>query len=191
MIRQEPMKKSIFLVSACVAIASLVLLACEKKKDDPNRISPTYKEEATGTAGNPNVNNVTVTGTSTITNPATDNSSLYVGGSGWSNPTCVSTNSLTLRGINGNIDVSINFATLPQQGTFTYNIASSPGLGACSMVVQNAPNQPSGIVWYGKTGIVTVQTTTSSINATFAGVQCVQQNFNFPAVSVSGNIGCN
>ena len=67
------MKKYIYIVSTCVAMASLILLSCEKKKDDPNRISPTYKEESPyGTAGNPNVNNVTVTGTSTITYPATD-----------------------------------------------------------------------------------------------------------------------
>ncbi|MGZ3898721.1 MAG: hypothetical protein ACXVNM_11805 [Bacteroidia bacterium] len=185
------MKKYIYIVSACLAMASLILLSCEKKKDDPNRIAPTYKEEATGTAGNPNVNNVTVTGTSTITNPATDNSSLYVGGSGWSNPTCSSTGSLTLKGINGNIEVTISLWQLPTVGSATYNVSSSPSGNACAMTVVNAPNQPAGIVWYGKTGVVSVQTTTSSINATFSGVQCVQQSFNFPQVSVSGNIGCN
>ncbi|MCW3077796.1 MAG: hypothetical protein JWO32_2405, partial [Bacteroidetes bacterium] len=113
------------------------------------------------------------------------------GGSGWSNPTCISTGSLTLKGINGNTDVTITFQAPPAQGTFSYNVSPSPGPSACSMVVQNAPNQPAGIVWYGKAGIVSVQTTTSSINATFSGVQCVQQSFNFPAVGVSGNIGCN
>ncbi|MBI2721302.1 MAG: hypothetical protein HYX39_03895 [Bacteroidetes bacterium] len=184
------MKKYIFTLSACFAIASLVFLSCDKKKDN-GAITPTYKEDATGTAGNPNVNNQTVTGTNTLTNPATNNSSLLVGGSGWSNPTCISTNSLTLRGINGSVDVALNFSQLPAQGTFTYQISSSPGVGACSMVVQNAPNQPAGIVWYGKYGTVSVQTTTSSINASFTGVQCVQQSFNFPQVSVSGNIGCN
>ncbi|MBA3664752.1 MAG: hypothetical protein H0W61_11165 [Bacteroidetes bacterium] len=186
------MKKSIYVVSACIAMISIILLSCEKKKDDPNRIAPTYKEESGyGTAGNPNVNNVTVTGTSTITNPATDNSSLYVGGSGWSNPTCSSTGSLTLKGINGNIDVTLSFYSLPTLGTATYNISSSPANNACAMTVQNAPNQPAGVVWYGKTGIVTVQTTTSSINANFSGVQCVQQSFNFPQVSVSGVLACN
>lgn len=182
------MKKYLFLGSTLLTICSLVFLSCEKKNNS-NAITPTYKEEANGTGGNPNANNPTVTGTSTITNPASQNSSLFVGGSGWSNPTCVSTGSTTLRAINGNIDVTLNFLTPPVTGT--YNIAGSPGQGSCSMIVQNAPNQPAGIVWYGKTGVVSVQSSTSSINASFSGIQCVQQTFNFPAVSVSGNIGCN
>ncbi|MCE3229401.1 MAG: hypothetical protein K0S32_3952 [Bacteroidetes bacterium] len=184
------MKKYIFIGSTCLALAAFVFLSCEKKKDD-NRITPTYKEEANGTAGNPQPGNVTVTGTVSTANPASENSSLLVGGSGWSNPTCASTNSLTLRGINGSIDVTINFLIPPAAGTTTYNVAGSPGPGVCSMVVQNAPNQPAGIVWYGKSGVVSVQTTTSSINASFQSVACVQQSFNFPMVSVSGNIGCN
>jgi hypothetical protein len=182
------MKKYIFIGSTCVALAAFVLFSCKKKEDD-NRITPTYKEEANGTAGNPSPGNVTVTGTVSNTNPASENSSLFVGGSGWSNPTCASTNSLTLRGINGSIDVTINFLMPPSTGT--YNVAGSAGPGVCSMIVQNAPNQPAGIVWYGKSGVVSIQTTTSSINASFTSVQCVQQSFNFPQVSVSGNIGCN
>lgn len=182
------MKKYVFIISGLIAISSFIFLSCDKKNDN-GAISPTYKEDASGTAGNPNVNNVTVTGTSTITNPASQNSSLLVGGSGWSNPTCVSTTSLQLKGINGSIDVTLTFLTPPSTGT--YAIAASPGISTCAMVVNNAPNQPSGIVWYGKSGYVTVNTTSTSINASFSGVQCVQQNFNFPAVSVSGNIGCN
>lgn len=182
------MKKYVFIFSGFLALSTLVFLSCDKKNDN-GAISPTYKEEASGTAGNPNVGNVTVTGTSTITNPASQNSSLLVGGSGWSNPTCSSTGSLQLKGINGDIQVTLTFVTAPTTGT--YQIAASPGFGSCAMTVVNAPNQPSGIVWYGKTGAVTVNSTTASINASFSGVQCVQQNFNFPAVSVSGNIGCN
>lgn len=184
------MKKYFIVASFCLAIGSVVLISCEKKKAS-DAITPTYKEEATGTAGNPNPNNVTVTGTSTITNPASENSSLYVGGPGWSNPTCVSTGSATLKGINVDIQVTLNFQSPPALGTTTYNIAGNVGPNLCTMQVVNAPNQPAGIVWYGKTGMVSVQTTTSSINASFSGVQCVQATFNFPAVSVSGNIGCN
>jgi hypothetical protein len=182
------MKKYLFIASTILALASFVLISCEKKKKS-SAITPTYKEEATGTAGNPNPNNVTVTGTSTITNPASQNSSLFVGGSGWSNPTCVSTGSVTLQAINGDIQVTLNFQSPPVTGT--YVVAGSVGGNQCTMQVVNAPNQPAGVVWYGKTGSVSVQTTTSSINASFSGVQCVQATFNFPAVSVSGNIGCN
>jgi hypothetical protein len=194
----------------CVFIVSMIFLACEKKKESTSTATtsttssastttgstgtttttgPTYTSTGTGT-GNPNYT-TTTTGTVSNTNPATNNSSLLVGGSGWSNATCISTNSLVLRAINGNTDVSLNFGTPPSQGTFTYNIDSTPSASACAMVVQNAPNQPAGVVWYGKTGIVTVQTTTVSITATFSGVMCVQQNFIFPAVSVTGTMSCN
>lgn len=182
------MKKQFLIISGFAVITASLIFSCAKKKED-NRISPTYKEDATGTAGNPNVGNQTVTGTATLTNPATQNSSLLVGGAGWSNPTCSSTNSITLKGINGGIDVTLSFLFPPTSGT--YAIAANPGPQSCAMTVVNAPNQPSGIVWYGKTGQVVVNTTTTAINASFSGVLCTQQNFNFPTVGVSGNLGCN
>ncbi|MDO9001269.1 MAG: hypothetical protein Q7W45_16005 [Bacteroidota bacterium] len=182
------MKKQFLIISGLAIISASIIFSCKKKGDD-NRITPTYKEDATGTGGNPNVGNQTVTGTATITNPATQNSSLLVGGAGWSNPTCISTNSITLKGLNGSIEVTLSFLFPPTSGT--YAIAASPNAQACSMTVLNAPNQPAGLVWYGKTGQVVVNTTTTAINASFTGVQCTQQNFNFPAVGVSGNLGCN
>lgn len=182
------MKKQFLIISGFAIISAVLVFSCAKKKDN-GAITPTYKEDATGTGGNPNVGNQTVTGTATLTNPATTNSSLLVGGNGWSNPTCISTNSITLKGVNGSIDVTLNFLFPPTTGT--YAIASNPGPMACSMIVNNAPNQPSGIVWYGKTGQVVVNTTTTAINASFSGVVCTQQNFNFPTVGVSGNLGCN
>ncbi len=182
------MKKQFLLISGFAILSAILVFSCAKKKDN-GAIAPTYKEDATGTGGNPNVGNQTVTGTATLTNPATTNSSLLVGGSGWSNPTCISTNSITLKGINGSVDVTLNFLFPPTTGT--YAIAASPGPQACSMIVNNAPNQPSGIVWYAKTGQVVVNTTTTAINATFAGIVCTQANFNFPTVGVSGSMGCN
>ncbi len=182
------MKKQFLIISGFAVISASLIFSCAKKKED-NRITPTYKEDATGTGGNPNVGNQTVTGTATLTNPATQNSSLLVGGAGWSNPTCSSTNSITLKGINGGVDVTLSFLFPPTSGT--YAIAANPSSQSCAMTVVNAPNQPSGIVWYGKTGQVVVNTTTASINASFSGVLCTQQNFNFPTVGVSGNLGCN
>jgi hypothetical protein len=181
------MKKQFLIISGLAIICASVIFSCKKKTDD-NRIAPDYKENA-GTGGNPNVGNQTVTGTATLTNPATQNSSLLVGGSGWSNPTCISTNSITLKGINGSVEVTLNFLFPPTTGT--YAIAASPNAQACSMTVLNAPNQPAGLMWYGKSGSVAVNTTTSAIQASFSGILCTQQNFNFPTVGVSGALGCN
>ena len=92
------MKKNLFILAGVVVVATSVLFACKKKQDDT--IRPTYKDEA-GTASNPNPNNVTVTGTNTTVAPPTENSSFYVGGGGWSNPSCITTNSLYLKANNG------------------------------------------------------------------------------------------
>lgn len=151
-------------------------------------ITPTFTASQTGT-GNPNITGQTVTGTTTLTNPATQNSSLLVDGVGWSMATCVSTNSITLKSINGSTEVTLNFLFPPTTGS--YSIAASPGAQVCLMTVLNAPNQPAGIMWYAKTGIVSINTTTSAIEATFSGVLCTQQNFNFPTVGVTGTLTCN
>jgi len=195
------MKKHIFSITAVIAVASLVFFACKKKQDDT--IHPTYKEEATGTASNPNPNNVTVTGTTTATDPATENSSIMAGGAGWSNPSCASTNSLYLKGVNGSTEITVNFASPP--GTATFQVGSQPGLGSCALTVIGAPNQPTGTVWYGYKGTLAVTTTTyitgapgptvvaSNINAQILGdgVSCHQSTFNFPIVTVRGSLGCN
>jgi hypothetical protein len=185
------MKKHIFTITGAAVIASLVLLACKKKENDT--IKPDYKQDATGTASNPQPNNVTVTGTSTVSNPATDNSSLFVGNQGWSNLSCISTNTLYLKSDNGETTVTLNFAVPPAVGTSTYNVASQAGLNTVSIMITKAPNQPSGAVWYGRSGVVSVQTTTSSVNAaiTGTGVSCVQSTFNFPQVTLTGVFGCN
>jgi len=181
------MKKTNLLLLTALLISGVVFYACKKKTD--NTIKPTYKTEATGTGGNPNAGNATQTGTVPITNPASENSSILVGGTGWLNPSCASSGSLTLKGINGSVDITLAFSSIPTTGN--YNVSTSSGPTNVQVTVLNAPNQPSGITWVGKTGIVAVNTNSTSINATFNGVQCVQSNFNFPVVTISGNIGCN
>jgi hypothetical protein len=183
--------KNYFSITAILAFTLILFfVACTKKNSDANAITPTYREDATGTGGNPNKNEVTVTtGTSTNTNPASANSSIQTGGLGWSNPSCISTTSLSLKAQNGGADVTVSFATPPTVGT--YQVSQNVGAGYCTVVVNNAPNQPAGIVWYGKTGSLSVSTTSTGINATLNSVVCVQQNFNFPTVTVNGNIGCN
>lgn len=170
-----------------LAVMALCFLACEKK-DPKNGISPDYKQNS-GTGGNPNQNNPTVTGTSTLTNPATKNTSLLVGGSGWSNPTCPSTASLVLKGINGETEVILSFGSpIIQSGS--YAIGALPSGSICAMTVLNAPEQPAGISWIGKGGMVTVNTNSVSITANFSSIQCTQPSFIYPVVSVSGTVAC-
>lgn len=170
-----------------VFVISGVLFFC-KKKEDSNAISPTYKSES-GTGANPNINNSTQTGTVPVTNPATDNSTLQAGGAGWVNPSCASTGSTIIKGINGSTQVTLTFLVPPTSGT--YQVSSSPGPNNVQVTVLNAPNQPSGITWYGKAGMVSVTTSSTSINCNLLSVQCTQQNFNFPMVVVNGVVGCN
>ncbi len=177
------MKKRFLFIATYTLLISLIILSCQKKNDS-TAITPTY-----GTGGNPNPNNQTVTGSTTFTNPATENTSLVVGGSGWSNPTCVSSASLILKGVSGDVSVTLSFLTAPTTGTFA--VSANSGQGVCTMMVLNAPNQPAGTVWIGKSGTVIISSNATSINASFTSVVCTQQTFNFPTVSVTGAIGCN
>lgn len=172
-----------FVALAAVSVLLLGWAACQKKTDS-KAIKPDYSA-----TGNPNPNNQTVTGATSYTNPATKNSSILVGTLGWSNLTCASTVSQTLRGTNGTSDVTLSFSGPATSGV--YAIAASPANGACAITINNAPNQPAGIMWYGSSGNVTVAITAASINAYLNNVVLVQQSFNFPTVSASGTISCN
>ena len=175
------MKKSFALI-ACIAVILSILLSC-KDKNDKSAIAPDYSS-----TGNPYPNNQTVTGSTTFTNPATQNSSLLVGDIGWSNPSCISTASITLRGTKGSTDVLLTFAGIATSNT--YNISSNASAGSCALTLLNPPGQPAGIVWYGKAGYVVVTTNSTSINASLFNVVCTQKDFNFPQVSVTGGLGC-
>jgi hypothetical protein len=190
------MKKLIFPSLLLLVGAGLFIIAsCEKKSINSDQaIAGSYKEHSTGTAANPNIGVVMVTGTSSLTNPATQNSSMQVGGSGWLNPTCASsgsvsgTSGVTLVGnlAGSNTTVKLFFSNIPTSGT--YNLTS---FGFPRMEVYNASGQPDDITWYSKSGSVTVTTTTANIQATFSNVQCLQKTFLFPVVTVSGQLGCN
>lgn len=180
------MKKISIIAITFVCLTTLLFFACSKK--DNGAIKPDYKSNAGG-GGNPCAGCATQTGSVPVTNPATENSSLNCGGSGWLNPSCASSGSLTLKGISGSVEVTLSFNSVPITGQ--YNISNISGPTNVQMTVLNAPNQPSGLTWYARSGVVSVNTNSTSINATFTGIQCVQSNFNFPIVTVSGNVGCN
>lgn len=182
------MMKKLLILPGIALIASILLFSCEKKSS--SGIGPGFKEE-TGTGGNPNPNAPTVTGTSTNNaNPATQSSFLQVSGPGWNNPNCATTGSVTLKGINGQIEVTLNFLTPPALGTFSFPVSASPTASSCALMIQNAPNQPAGVIWYAKTGVVAVNSTTASISGSFSNIQCTQADFNFPTVTMSGSLTC-
>lgn len=165
-----------------LAFLLIVPFAC-KDKNNKSAISPDYSA-----TGNPYPNNQTVTGSTTYTSPATENSSLLVGDIGWSNPTCISTGSTSLRATKDNIDVVLTFASAVT--ATTYAVSESVQPGSCRLTVYNAPNQPAGLFWYGKSGSVVVTTNSTSISAKLVNVVCTQKEFNFPQVLVNGAVSC-
>ncbi len=183
------MKK--ILLSSLVVLglsATIIIVSCKDKNN--NNITPTYRNQSTGTGANPCLNCVTVTGTSTPQTPATVNSSLYTGGSGWSYNACATTPN-TMTGFNGATQVQILFGG-SGLGIGTYALTSGiPTSGQARMTVNNAPGQPDGIVWYSKSGSVTTNTIVGGgYTATYSNIGCVQQNYLFPMVTVSGALSC-
>lgn len=183
------MKK--FWLSSLVVLglgASIIIVSCKDKNN--NNITPTFRNQSTGTGANPCLPCVTVTGTTTTTNPATQNSSLLVGGSGWGYNACATAPN-TLTGFMGSTQVQLIFGGGPVIAG-TYALTSGiPTAGQARMTVYNAPSQPEGIVWYSKSGSVITTTTAVNTTATFNNIQCTQASpYIFPVVSVSGTLTC-
>lgn len=169
------------------ALSTILIVSCKEKSN--NAITPTYKNLALGTGANPCINCITVTGTSTVTNPATQNSALQVQSAGWNFDGCA-TSPNTLTGKNGNTTVQLTFGG-GAVTTGTYALTPNlPSFGQARMIVTNAPGQPDGITWYSKSGSVAVVTSTAGTNATFNNIQCLQYSFLFPVVTVSGSLIC-
>lgn len=183
--------KKIFLSSLVVLGLSVAVITVSCKDKNNNSITPTYRTQAGGASGgNPCLQCVTVTGTVTPTDPATQNSSLLVGGSGWSYNSCSSAPN-TMTGFTGSTQVQILFGGGPiTSGIYAFT-SGIPTNGQARMTVNNAPGQPEGIVWYSKSGTVSVVTTTANTTATFNNIQCTQASpYIFPVVSVSGTLTC-
>lgn len=181
------MKKLLFPALFLSAISLVLITSCKKKED--NTIQPTYKNLALGTGANPCINCVTVGGTTTYTNPATANTSILVGGSGWGYDACATTAN-TLKGVSGStiVNLLIGGATVT---TATYALTENiPVSGQARLTITNAPNQPDGIVWYAKSGTVAVTTSTNGTTAIFNNVPCLQKTFLFPVVTASGSLTC-
>ncbi len=187
------MKKIILSAFSVLAIASIIFISC-KSKNDPDAITPKYKEEA-GTGGNPNITNVTTTGTVSTTSGAFQDSQMTgigVGGS-WASvgcstpaPSCISVTNASL-----GTAVSVCFSSAPTAGT--YQLVSSNtqlGPGKAFLTVTNPTGQPTNTTWYSAGGSVNVTVNAPSITVSFTGISCLQSGTNFPVVTVSGQVGC-
>lgn len=180
------MKKLNIIFLIAVLSMGVAMITCKKSKDDS--IAPGYRDEVGG-GGNPDPNSVTTTGTSTITNPATSNSTLNVGGTGWSFAACGAGTSLSASF--GSTQVIINFFSPPSTGSYNLQSGTPTSNSVAQMIVYNAPGQPSGVVWYSASGMISVTTSTAgNVTATFNNIPCTQMQFPFPVVTVSGAMTC-
>lgn len=184
------MKKLIFSALSVAAIACVVLLSC-KSKNDSNAITPTYKDQATGTGANPNTTQVTTTGTVATTGSANQNSSLNVGGGSWTSVGCSGQSCLTGNNTSSGTNVTICFSGVPTAGTYTLvNSNALLGPGKAVLSITNPPSQPVNTTWYSTGGTVVVTISGTSITGSFSNISCVQQSANFPVVTATGQVGC-
>ena len=182
------MKKLCISAISILALSALFVVSCKIKNND--NITPTYRNQSTGTGANPNINVVTVTGQQEATNPATQNSSLQVGSlmSGWAFDGCVSHPNYFLAK-NGSTIIKVEFASPITTGTFALT-AGIPNMAEARITVYGAPGQPDEVVWYSKSGSVTVTFSGGIYKASFTNIPCLQQNFLFPTVTLSGDVIC-
>lgn len=188
------MKKIILSALSVIVIGSIIFISC-KPKNDNDAITPTYKDEASsGTGNNPNITNVTTTGTIATTSTQQNSSITDVGtGIGWSGVSCqtgqtclVNNNSST------GTSVSVCFLSPPTNGT-TYQLVSSAGQLTSTkafMTVTNPPGQDAGSTWYSSAGNITITISGTGITGTFSNIACYKTPGSFYAVTVSGQVGC-
>lgn len=185
------MKKLILSALSVLVIGSIVFISC-KPKNDNDAITPTYKDEApNGTGGNPNITNVTTTGTINTTSTQQNSSMSGVGvGAAWTSPGCAGQTCLSNVNTSTSTTITICFSTAPAPGTYTLvNSSSSLGTGKAFMTVANPPSQDAGSVWYSSAGTITVSGT-GPITATFSNIACYKTPGSFYSVTVSGQVGC-
>lgn len=188
------MKKLILSAFSILAIGSIIFISC-KSKNDSDAYTPTYKDEASsGTGNNPNITNVTTTGTIATTSTQQNSSISYVGtGVGWSGVSCqsgqtclVNTNSST------GTTISVCFLSPPVNGNTYQFVSSSSQLtaGKAFMTVTNPPSQDAGTSWYSAAGNITISTSGTGITGVFSNIACYKTPGSFYSVTVSGQVGC-
>jgi hypothetical protein len=191
------MKKIILSALSVIVIGSIIFISC-KPKNDSDAITPTYKDEASsGTGNNPNITNVTTTGTIATTSTQQNSSMTGVGiGSSWTSLGCQAGQScLTNTNTSTGTVIQVCF-----QGTITsgtYQLVNNSGLlgpTKAFMTVTNPPGQDAGTSWYSSAGNITVTVPAppalGPIIATFSQIACYQTPGSFYSVTVSGQVGC-
>ncbi len=181
-----------FSISGSVALL-LVLISltfCDKKEDPAPESTP---ETASPT---PTTNSAVPVYTFTsqdapLFNPCTTNSTLQVSTTftNWTFSNCV-LGGLTLTGTDGTSTVILTFATIITSGTYV-TTSGVPLPGEVRITVLNAPLQPTGILWYSKSGgSVSVTVGASTTIAAFVNIPCTQALYPLPIVYVNGDVGC-
>lgn len=187
------MKKIILSTLSVLFVSSIIFISC-KSKNDSDAITPTYKDEAPGgTGGNPNITNVTTTGTIATTSTQQNSSMTGIGsGSSWLSSGCqpgqtclVNTNAST------NTVIEVCFSGTITAGSYQLvNNVSLLGPGKAFMKVTNPPSQDAGSVWYSEAGNITVVVNSPSITGSFSNIVCKKTSGSFYSVTVSGQVGC-
>jgi hypothetical protein len=190
------MKKIILSAFSILVIASIVFISC-KSKNDSDAITPTYKDEApTGTGNNPNITNVTTTGTIATTSTQQNSSMSSVGiGSAWTSYGCQAGQTcLTNINTSTSTTISVCFSGTITTGSYALVNQNTPlTTGKAIMTVINPPSQDAGSVWYSSAGTVNVVVSpapATDIKATFSNIACYKTPGSFYSVTVSGQVGC-
>jgi hypothetical protein len=187
------MKKLILSAFSIVAIGSIIFISC-KPKNSSDAITPTYKDEASsGTGGNPNITNVTTTGTIATTSTQQNSSMTNVGiGATWLSYGCqVGQTCLTNINTSTQTTITVCFLNPPTAGSYQL-VSSSAQLTATKayMTVSNPPSQDAGSIWYSGAGNINVTITGPSISGSFSNIACYKTPGSFYSVNVSGQVGC-
>ena len=186
------MKKLILSALSVLILGSIVFISC-KPKNDSDAITPTYAAEDGG-GGNPNITNVTTTGTIATTSTQQNSSIANVGDATWFSSGCT-TGQTCLTNVNNSTGttISICFSAPPTAGSYQLVGSSSLlGPGKAFMTVTNPPSQDPGTSWSSWAGgnVSVTLGSPSGITATFSNIPCYKAQGTFYAVTVSGSVGC-
>ncbi len=187
------MKKVILSAIYIFIVGSILFISC-KSKNDSSAIGPTYKSEAPGgTGANPNMTNVTTTGSVATTSTQQNSSMTGVGtGASWLSYGCQAGQTCLLN-VNSSTSttISVCFSAPPTNGTYQLvSSAAQLATGKAFMTVINPPSQDAGSIWYSSAGNVTVTVSGTSISAAFSNIACYKTPGSFYSVTVSGQVGC-
>ena len=188
------MKKIILSTFSIMVIGSIIFISC-KSKNSSDAITPTYKDEASsGTGANPNITNVTTTGTIATTSTQQNSSITNVGtGAGWSGVSCQA-GQTCLVNINSSTSTTITVCFFGAPTTGNYQLVSNGvplSAGKATMTVSNPPSQDAGSNWYSSAGNITITLgSPSGITGTFSNIACYKTPGSFYSVTVSGQVGC-